>query len=227
MSEPEDRIISARLAGAEEQELERSLRPRSLSEYVGQEKAKEWLAEAGYPEGEGFPTLTLMHNTSEALHKIAQAIAAMWQDTLNVDVVLENQEWKVYLQTIQMDTPVEEMPHVFRSGWCADYPDQNNWLHEVFHVEVGRNSTRATASEFEELTKAAQLETDPAQRKELYKRAEKILVEDEARMAPILYYTTVTLTKPWITHRTYAEMGGVSFFQWKIDWDAKKAAVGE
>jgi len=200
--------------------------PWALDYELGKKLAKEWLAEAGYPDGEGFPTITLMHNTSEGHRKIAEAIAAMWKDVLGIDVSIENQEWKVYLKTIQKETPVEEMPHVWRLGWCADYPDENNWVHEVFHAEQGANRPRATRSRFEELTEAAQLETDPEKRKALYKEAEKILVEEEARIAPIYYYTTVALTKPWVTYRTYGEMGGTSFFQWKLDWEAKKAALG-
>ncbi len=200
--------------------------PWALDYELGKEKAVEWLAEAGYPDGEGFPVLTLMHNTSEGHAKIAQAISAMWSDVLNIEVSVENQEWKVYLKTIQKETPLEEMPHVWRLGWCADYPDNNNWVHEVFNAEEGANRTRAVPGKFEELTKAAQLEQDPEARKAIYKQAEQILTETEARIIPIYYYTTVTLTKPWITFRTFGEMGGSSFFAWKIDWEAKKAALG-
>jgi oligopeptide transport system substrate-binding protein len=200
--------------------------PWALDYEMGKEQAKAWLAEAGYPDGEGFPTITLMHNTSEGHAKIAQAIAAMWQDVLGIEVTVENQEWKVYLQTIEKDTPLEEAPHVWRMGWCADYPDQNNWVHEVFNAEEGANDARAVPSKFEELTKAAQVETDPEARKALYKEAEKILNEEEARILPIYYYTTVALTKPWVTYRTYGEMGGTSWFTWKVDWAAKKAALG-
>ena len=200
--------------------------PWALDYALGQEMAKEWMAEAGYPDGEGFPVLTLMFNTSEGHAKIAQAIAAMWNDVLGIEVAVENQEWAVYLTTIDAATPVEEMPHVWRLGWCADYPDANNWVHEVFNANSGSNNGRATPSQFEELTEAAQLEQDPEARKALYKEAEKILNEDEARIIPIYYYTTVALTKPWVTFRTFGEMGGSSFFQWKIDWEAKKAGLG-
>lgn len=200
--------------------------PWALDYEMGQEMARQWLADAGYPDGEGFPTITLMYNTSEGHQKIAQAVAAMWQDTLNINVVTENQEWAVYLETIDAATPVEEMPHVWRLGWCADYPDANNWLHEVFNANSGDNNARATPGRFEELTEAAQLEQDPEARKALYFEAEKILNEDEVRIIPLYYYTTVTLTKPWVTFRTFGEMGGSSFFQWKIDWEAKKAALG-
>ena len=189
------------------------------------EMAKGWLAEAGYPDSAGFPTITLMHNTSEGHKKIAETIAAMWKDSLGIDIKVENQEWQVYLQTIREVTAVEEMPHVFRMGWCADYPDQNNWVRENFHSTDGANTLRWHNEEFDTLTEQAALEVDPAKRKEMYFEAEKLLNEDAAAIIPIYYYTTVAVAKPWLT-RYYGEMGGQHWWMWSIDWDAKKDALG-
>ena len=61
------------------------------------EAARKLLAEAGYPDGNGFPRLTLMYNTVESHRTIAEAVQQMWKKNLNVDIELENQEWKVYL----------------------------------------------------------------------------------------------------------------------------------
>jgi len=189
------------------------------------ELAKGWLQEVGYADGSELGPITLMHNTSEGHAKIAQAIAAMWKDVLNVDVAVENQEWKVYLNTISKDTPIEEMPQVWRMGWCADYPDSNNWTKEVFAPDQ-RNDIRWENDEYQQLVDTAQGASDPQERKALYKQAEKILNDDVAAVIPIYYYTTVNLTKPWLIERTAGEMGGTSWFDWKLDWEAKKAALG-
>lgn len=189
------------------------------------ELAKGWLAEAGYPDAKGFPTITLMYNTSEGHKKIAEAIAAMWKSALGIDIKVENQEWKVYLNTISKKTAVEEMPHVWRLGWCADYPDENNWVKEVF-APSARNDIRWNNQEFQKIVDEAEVSPDPAKRKELYFQAEKILCDDEAAIAPIYYYTTVALTKPWLT-RFYGEMGGEHWWKYKIDWAQKKAALGK
>jgi oligopeptide transport system substrate-binding protein len=199
------------------------------------EQAKAWLAEAGYPDGEGFPTITLMHNTSEAHAQIAQAIQAMWQQGLGINVNIENQEWAVFLNTISNETPLEDVPHVFRMGWCADYPDENNWVHEVFNTDAGANRLRWDADanaplaengmSFNELTVAAQRSNDPEERKALYKMAEKILSDTAAAYAPIYYYTTVQITKPYLD-RTYYNLGGNRFETFVIDWEAKKNATG-
>jgi oligopeptide transport system substrate-binding protein len=169
--------------------------------------------------------ITLMHNTSEGHAQIAAAIQQMWKDNLGVDVKVENQEWAVYLDTLNNTTPLEDMPHIWRMGWCADYPDENNWVHEVFNALEGANRLRrncsdatcseVTASEFDELTKAAQTETDPAKRAEMYAQAEQILAGVEVAYAPIYVYTIVQVTKPWLT-RNYPLLGGNDFFNWTI-----------
>ncbi|MEA3396356.1 MAG: peptide ABC transporter substrate-binding protein [Chloroflexota bacterium] len=208
--------------------------PWALDPELGKQKAQEWLAEAGYPNGEGFPVVTLMHNTSEGHRSIAEAIQAMWHETLNVEVEVTNQEWGVYLETIKNTTPLADMPHVWRLGWCADYADNNNWVHEVFNNQEGANRLRRGCSddvcttveelEFDRLTKQAGAEQDPEVRLELYKQAERILAEEEAAYIPIYYYSGVNLDKPWLT-RTYQKLGGQHWDKWTIDWEAKKAAT--
>jgi oligopeptide transport system substrate-binding protein len=180
--------------------------------------------------------IVLMHNTSEAHARIAAAVQQMWKDTLGVEVQVENQEWGVYLDTVDNQTPIADMPHIWRLGWCADYPDENNWVHEVFNATAGDNNlrrncsdavcTETTNSEFDELTYQAQAESDPAVRAELYREAERILAEEETAYAPIYHYTTVGVAKPWLT-RNYPSVAPLDFFNWKIDWAAKLAATGQ
>jgi oligopeptide transport system substrate-binding protein len=174
------------------------------------EAAKKYLADAGYPGGEGLPEITLMFNTSEGHRKIAQAIQQMWKDVLGVTVNLTNQEWKVYLATI-----TEDAPQIYRLGWCADYPDANNWVLEVFHSTLSSNRIKWHNAEFDRVTEEAARESDPAKRLELYKRAEQILCEEEAAMAPIYFYTMVNVTKPYL-QRTFAPMGGDHVKDWRI-----------
>jgi len=174
------------------------------------EAAKKYLADAGYPGGEGLPEITLMFNTSESHRKIAQAIQQMWKEVLGVEVILTNQEWKVYLNTIN-----EDAPQIYRLGWCADYPDANNWVYEVFHSTDSMNRIKWHNAEFDRVVEEAARESDPAKRLELYKRAEQILCEEEAAMAPIYFYTFVRVTKPYLT-RTYSSLSGEHFKDWRI-----------
>ncbi len=179
--------------------------------------------------------VVLGHNTSEGHAKIAAAIQQMWKDNLGADVRVENQEWKVYLKTINKSTPVEDEFSIYRLGWCADYPDENNWVYEVFNSEAGANRTRRNCadpncetttgpSKFDDLTAQAGVEQDPAKRIELYKEAEDILAREEAAYAPIYHYTSVNVTKPWLT-RNFPTLGGADWYNWKIDAAAQTAAM--
>lgn len=181
--------------------------------------------------------IVLGHNTSEGHARIAAAVQQMWSDVLGVTARVENQEWQVYLKTLNNDTPVEDAFHAYRLGWCADYADENNWVHEVFNSEAGANRLRRNCadpncsettgpSKFDELTVQAGQASDPAERIELYAQAEDLLSGEEAAYAPIYHYTTVSLAKPWLT-RNYPKIGGIDIFNWKIDTAAKAEARGQ
>jgi oligopeptide transport system substrate-binding protein len=187
-------------------------------------QAQQWLADAGYPNGAGID-ITLMYNTSEAHAQIAQAVQAMWAEAFPEALVsVENQEWSVYLKTLLPDSPDEEKPNVYRLGWCADYPDENNWVNEVFNSKSDQNYAKYFNADFDSLVEQAALESDPATRQDLYKQAETMFMDDQA-IAPIYYYTYVRLYKPWVSY-VISPVTGDPIYQWKIDTAAKKAATG-
>jgi oligopeptide transport system substrate-binding protein len=161
--------------------------------------------------------LTLMFNTSSGHQKIAEAIQQMWKDNLGLDVKVVNQEWKVYLVTTKDPTAT---PQIFRMGWCMDYPDANNWDKDVAAFGGSQNPREGGGfnwknDEYEALVAQAAAELDPAKRTELYAQAEDILVNKDAVMAPLYWYTNLDLTKPYVT-RTYSSDGHERFEKWDI-----------
>jgi len=189
-------------------------------------QAQEWLAEAGYPEGEGLD-VTLGHNTSESHAQIAQAVQAMWQEAFpKANIVIENQEWAVYLATLKPDSPDEDKPDIYRMGWCMDYPDSNNWLNEVFNSKSGSNYAKYNNPEYDAIVEQAAFEPDPDKRMELYRQAEEIFTNQDTPIIPIYYYTYVRLYKPWVTP-VISPVTGDPVAEWRIDVDAQKAARGE
>ena len=173
------------------------------------EQAKKWLAEAGYPGGKGIPEIIYMHNTSERHAQIAQAVQAMLKRNLGVEVKIQNQEWKVYLKS----TTQPDAPHMFRFGWGADYPDANNFLSENFHPFKSLNRIRWKNQEFADLMDKAVSSTDPQERIKMYRRAEQILCEEEAALAPIYFDTAQYLSKPYLKWNFIA-LGGQHVREW-------------
>ena len=165
--------------------------------------------------------ITLMFNTSAGHQKIAEWAQQQWKQNLGVDIKLTNQEWKVFLSTIKgMDTP-----QIWRLGWCLDYPDANNFDREVMASNGSSNPTDADGKpagglmwkndKFEELVKQAAVETDLKKRTDLYAQAEDILVNTDAAIIPIYWYTRVTLTQPWI-ERTFSLGGHEFYYNWSV-----------
>ncbi|GIK42963.1 MAG: oligopeptide ABC transporter substrate-binding protein OppA [Chloroflexota bacterium] len=176
------------------------------------EKAKEFLAASTkYPDAEALGEITFMTNQVEGHVKIAEAIQQMWQEAFGVKVNLVTQEWKVFLETRHNDPP-----QIARNGWCQDYPDADNFLRVVLRSDSPNNDTRWANEEFDKLVDEAARETDLGKRKELYLQAERILVEEDAAIIPLYWYTRVELTKPYVT-RTHGAGGQEAFEKWTLN----------
>ncbi|TCS83573.1 peptide ABC transporter substrate-binding protein [Tepidibacillus fermentans] len=134
------------------------------------------------------PKVTLLYNTSEGHKKIAEAIQAMWKQNLGVDVELKNQEWKVYLNTLNAGDF-----QISRMGWLADYMDPMTFI-DYFVTNGGNNNTGWGNKEYDALVQQAKSTGDQKVRMDAMLKAEKILM-DEMPIAPIYYYTRVYMQK--------------------------------
>lgn len=171
-------------------------------------RARELLAEAGYPGGRGLPPIEILYNTSEQHQTIAEAIQAMWKRNLNIEVRLLNQDWKVYLSSLDLlDYGLA------RSGWIADYVDPVNFL-ECFLSHSGNNRTGFSDPEYDRLIAAAYAETDAAARNALFHEAEAILL-DETPVIPLYFYTYKFLVGPEVRGHT---PNVLDYRKWKDMW---------
>ncbi len=152
--------------------------------------ARALLAEAGYPDGEGFPEFELLYNTQESHRRIAVAIQQMWMRELNIPAQLTNQEWQVYLEN-QDNLNYD----VSRRGWIGDYVDPTTFL-EMYVTDGGNNKTGFSDPRYDEIIlREAPATLDRDKRYELYKEAETILIEAMA-ILPIYTYKTKHLVDP-------------------------------
>ncbi len=163
--------------------------PPKLFEY-DIEEARRLLAEAGYPNGEGWPGLEIVYNTQEAHRKVAVAIQQMWKEALNIDITISNQEWKVYLNTIS-----QRQFQVARRGWIGDYVDANNFL-DLFLTDGGNNNTGYSDPVFDDIIlNRAPKAKSREERYQLFYEAETMLLE-EMPFIPIYTYTSKHLVHP-------------------------------
>lgn len=156
------------------------------------QKAKKLLAEAGYPEGKGFPAVTFMFDTRDDNKVIAERLQAMWKQNLGVDLRAQNEDWKVYLNRMKSDTP-----SMYRMGWGADYPDPDNFLN-LFTSYSGNNYTKWKNKDYDSLIEKAAAEPSTTKRLAYYKKAQKLLTEDDAVIIPLFVDALNVLVSPTV-----------------------------
>ena len=170
--------------------------PEGLGGYVSRartrldfDEARRLLAEAGYPGGKGMPPITLLYNTAENHRVIAEAIQQKWKRELGIDIKLENQEWKVYLDNMQ-----HEFYQICRAGLIMEPYDVSQFL-RVFTSDSGFNRTGWKNAEYDRLYEEVMRTNDEDERMEKMQRMEEILT-DEMPILPVYYYTNQYLMDP-------------------------------
>jgi len=153
------------------------------------ERARQLLAEAGYPNGKGFPKFTIHFNTLESHRAIAEAIQQMWKEELNIDVGLENQEWKVYL-----DTQNNKNYDISRSAWIGDFMDPVTFL-SMWTTGNGNNNTNWGNPKFDAFIEQAARTGDPKARLEILRQAEDLFLS-KAPIVLVYWYTNAYLLQP-------------------------------
>ena len=161
-----------------------------LTQKERNEKAKQLLADAGY--GPGNPlSFTLLYNTSEAHRKVAIAAASILKQNAGIEVKLENQEWKTFL-----DSRHQGNYEVARAGWCADYNEPSSFLNIMLSTS-SNNTSHYKSDEFDAAMRKSITAATEDDRVKAYQEAERVLDEDSA-LVPIYYYVSPRLVKPYV-----------------------------
>lgn len=156
------------------------------------EAARRLLADAGYPEGKGFPPVQMLYPSREDSRLVMEAIQDQMKRNLNLDFQLTNQEFKVYMNALHRDPPP-----IFVANWGADFPDPETFA-SVFVTHNSNNHTLWTDPEYDDLVSRAEAEMDSAQRLRLYQQADNLLCSKKAAVAVTYNGTQNTMCKPWV-----------------------------
>lgn len=165
------------------------------------EEARALLAEAGYPNGEGFPTVEYLYNTNDNHKKIGEALQNMWQEQLGVTVNLNNQDWNVFLENRK-----EGNYQISRNGWIADYNDPCSFL-DMWYTDGGNNDAQYSNPDYDAKIDAAKATSVQEERMAAFHEAEDILMEQDSVLAPIYFYTQKYMLADDIEGMYYTPLG--------------------
>ena len=157
------------------------------------EKARQLLAHAGYPDGEGFPELTYNYPTLEMDSDTAQVIKEQLKENLNIDITLEPQE----LQT-NYSTRRSGNFDLCRMNWTADFADPYTYLSMLLSNST-YNCSGIADEEYDSLVARSDSETDPGRRAELLHQAEQLAVGEKFYIIPLYAMKSVNLVNPDIS----------------------------
>jgi oligopeptide transport system substrate-binding protein len=167
-------------------------------------QAKDLLDQSGWGSArKRLPLLTFAVNTNDAFDQLAVSASQDWKAALSASVQVDStDDWATYLDKLR----TKPAP-IFRMGYCASYPDAANFAYDVFHSGSEYNFTHWSSADYDRLVEQAARETDVIKRRELYLAAEKILVQDQVVIIPLLWTTRISLSNPHL-QRTFAIMEG-------------------
>ena len=150
-------------------------------------EAKKLLADAGYPDGKGFPRMTYIYNTNEGHKKIAEWVQQQWKANLGINIDLQNMEWKTYLAKRQANDF-----QIARAGWVGDYQDPSNFL-ELLLSTSGNNDGSYNNPEFDALIKKASMMPEGEDRMSVLEKAEDIAIMQDCAVIPMYIYVSQNL----------------------------------
>jgi len=156
------------------------------------QRAMELLAEAGYTPEE-LPVLTYTTAGYGEVGSFETAVISMWQENLGVTVQTQLLDPFIYNEELYAGN----VGHLYSSGWCADYPDPQNFLDVLFHSRSAQNLGGFGQEQIDALLEEARTVSDPAQRMALYAEIEQRII-DQAPAVFVAHSLSAVLVKPYI-----------------------------
>lgn len=153
------------------------------------ERARQLLAEAGYPGGKGFPTLEFIVANTDTSRTFAEIVQEMWRSELGINIDILNKEWQVLIA--EMDSGNFD---IFLLSWIGDYLDPATFL-KIMRTGDGNNRTGYANPDYDALVSRANQQASLETRYALLARAEEILLQD-LPIVPVTWSRNMYLIHP-------------------------------
>jgi oligopeptide transport system substrate-binding protein len=143
------------------------------------EQARQLLSQSKYGSPEVLPPIVFTDaGIGTSIGSDVAALAEMWQQNLGVTITVENLEPNYFLDQINSGNHGQ----LISGGWCADYPDPENFADVLFHSGSTQNSGGYSNAGLDTLLEAARIEQDVTERIAMYQQAEQIIIDDAAAL---------------------------------------------
>jgi oligopeptide transport system substrate-binding protein len=157
--------------------------------------ARDLLAQAGYPNGQGFPTLTLEFGTTSANQRYNEFFQAQLKQNLGINIQLNSMESKAEQASFKAKTY-----QMSWHGWGADYPDPQDWFATLFGCKGGNNKTNYCNPQFDAIVAQADKGTILDDRLALYAQAQSMVVDDMT-VVPIYVRGRMIVVQPYVQNQ--------------------------
>lgn len=157
-------------------------------------QARELLRQSKYGGPEGLPEIVYTNaGIGSYVGSNVAALAEMWEQNLGVTIKVENIDYNFYYEQVFSGNHGQ----IFDGGWCADYPDPENFADVLFHSGSSQNHGDYSNPELDTLLEAARIERDVTKRIEMYQQAERMIV-DEAPVLFTVHSLSFQLVQPYV-----------------------------
>ncbi|MBN2115180.1 MAG: peptide ABC transporter substrate-binding protein [Anaerolineales bacterium] len=157
-------------------------------------QARQLLAESKYGGPAGLPPIVFSDiGIGIYVNGDVAALAEMWEQDLGVTITVENLEPNYYYDQIYAGNHGQ----LIRGGWCADYPDPENFADVLFHTGSAQNNGGYSNPQLDALLEAARVEKDVTKRIAMYQQAEQLIVDDAAALFTS-HSLSYQLVKPYV-----------------------------
>lgn len=169
------------------------------------EDAKQYLATAGFPNGEGFPGFQLGYVAAqENAQLVCEALLQMWKDNLGIttaQVFPVPTDWRTRIKTEAYD--------MYIGQWITDFPDPYEWHNVIFESDAWQ--TKWGDQTYIDMIKAANVEPDPAKRNQMFAAAEKYRIQDQMASIPLFTVGRMWVVQPWVQNLKISPLDGPLF----------------